>query len=68
VKAALETRRSFVLQYRSDADPAQEQIVGRIEHVSSGRSVRFSSQADIDEFVARILREEARPEEPPGEP
>jgi hypothetical protein len=62
VKPALESRRSFVLQFRSDSDPAQGKIVGRIEHVPSGRSTRFTSRAGIDEFVARILREETRME------
>jgi hypothetical protein len=50
--------RVFVIQFSSDADPAHGRLVGRLEHVESGRSLRFTSAKEMNEFFARVLREE----------
>ncbi|TDI90795.1 MAG: hypothetical protein E2O75_05670 [Chloroflexi bacterium] len=38
----------------------RQKVCGRIEHVSSGRSVRFASQTEFDRFVIQVLCEEFR--------
>jgi hypothetical protein len=37
---------------------------GRIEHVSSGRSVRFASQTEFDGFVIQVLCKEEEDRKP----
>jgi hypothetical protein len=49
--------RVFVIQLSADADPSGDRMVGRVEHVDSGRSARFASEAEMREFIARTLRE-----------
>jgi hypothetical protein len=58
--------RVFVVQLGSDADPGHGHLVGRLEHVDSGRRGRFASVEEMTEFFARILRELETPE-PIGE-
>jgi hypothetical protein len=43
---------AYVVKLRRDTDPAQGRIVGRIEHIDSGRSRPFNS---MDELVAALL-------------
>jgi hypothetical protein len=47
-----------VIQFGAEADPRQNRFSGRLEHIESGRSVRFASSEAMNEFFARILREE----------
>lgn len=56
--------RVFVIQLSGDAEPKRDHIVGRLEHVDSGQSIRFTSNREMIEFFARILCEEEGP--PPG--
>ena len=55
---ALPRRRVFVIQFSVDADPGRGRSVGRVEHVESGRNARFASSEALNEFFARVLREE----------
>lgn len=48
--------RAFVVRFRASADPARGVVVGRIEHVVSGRGQRFSSYDEMADFVAEALR------------
>jgi hypothetical protein len=50
---------AFVLQLRRPA-AAEPGFAGRIEHVSSGRSTKFRSLADVGDFVRRVLGGSAR--------
>lgn len=67
----LTVRRSFVVELYEDADVAAGRIAGRVEHVVSGRSARFSGTASLFAFMAKILegprrrRRRPDPEEAP---
>jgi hypothetical protein len=54
----LPSRRTFLLRFSSAAQPQLGICRGRIEHVPTGRTVRFSSQENIDDFVQEILTAE----------
>ena len=53
-------RRAFVVQYGDDARLERGEVFGRVEHVDTGRSARFSSQRELDAFVLEVLKESAR--------
>jgi hypothetical protein len=44
--------RSYVLKLHIDASPRQRRIVGRLEHVASGRQFQFTSG---DELLACLI-------------
>jgi len=46
---------AFVVQFRTDADLASNQCVGRVEHVATSREVRFGSLAELLGFIERVL-------------
>jgi len=60
----LPASRFFVVQYSKDADLKYHKASGRIEHVSSGRNVRFASQTELDRFVIQVLCEEEKDRKP----
>jgi hypothetical protein len=43
---------SFVLKLHRDASPAEGRILGRLEHVASGRQVTFNS---AEELIACVI-------------
>ena len=47
--------RSFVVQFRCDADPAHGQVTGRIEHLPSGQARRFESVQEMMAFICDQL-------------
>ena len=47
--------RAFVLQLGPQADPAGGRLEGRIEHVASLRSARFSSLVELVAFLMDVL-------------
>ena len=49
--------RVFVIQLSPEAEPVHGSLVGRVEHVESGRSERFASIEAMNEFLTRVLRE-----------
>ena len=51
----LPSRRTFLLRFSSAAQPQKVIHRGRIEHISSGRTARFTSLQGIDDFVQDIL-------------
>ena len=59
-QSRISRRRAFVVQYGDDARLERGEVFGRVEHVDSGRSARFSSQRELDAFVLQILNESAR--------
>jgi len=50
--------RSFVLYLSAESDAALDRIIGRVEHIDSGRRARIGSRKELWEFIARVLREE----------
>jgi hypothetical protein len=62
VLPALPHARTFVVQLSSDADPGHGRLVGRVEHVDSGRSTRFASAEEMNAFFARVLCEAEEPQ------
>ena len=51
----LSSRRAFVLLLRADADPRRGALAGRIEHVPTGRVLRFQSCEELLAFLADTL-------------
>jgi len=51
----LPSRRTFLLRFSSSAKPWNGIHRGRIEHIPSGRTARFTSLQGIDDFVQDIL-------------
>ena len=54
----LPSRRTFLLRYSDSANPVAGIHRGRIEHIPTGRTARFTSLQSIDEFVQDILADE----------
>ena len=52
--------RAFVVQLGRDADPDGGAIIGRAEHIASGRSLRFGSWDELLAFVADCAAEVSR--------
>ena len=55
----LPSRRTFLLRFSSATQPQTGICRGRIEHIPSGRTTRFTCQENIDDFVNKILTEES---------
>jgi hypothetical protein len=51
----LPARRVFVVQLHAEADVAQGRIMGRVEHVVSGRATRFQTLDELLKFFTRVL-------------
>lgn len=52
--------RAFVVQFTSETDARLEHAEGRVEHMLSGRRVRFASAVDLLACIARLLADERR--------
>jgi hypothetical protein len=57
----LPTEKAFVLQLTRETGPGLEPFAGRVEHVASGRRLRFGDFAAFRAAVARLLAETRRP-------
>jgi hypothetical protein len=57
VECVLPNERVFVIQLSSHADPGDGRLVGRVEHVQSGRSTRFASSEEMIGFFVSVLRD-----------
>jgi hypothetical protein len=55
---SLPSRRTFLLRFSSSAQPQDGIHRGRIEHIPSGRTARFTSLQSIDDFVQDVLAHE----------
>ena len=51
----LPTERVFLIRLSSSAESSTGIYCGRIEHVRTGRVTRFSSLAEIEQFITEIL-------------
>jgi hypothetical protein len=47
VHASYPPTHAYVVKLHRDCDPRQGRIVGRLEHIASGRSVQFASAEDL---------------------
>jgi hypothetical protein len=63
--ASLTPQGAFVVHFYTDTNITAGCMAGRVEHVVSGRSVRFSSMAGLLAFIEKALGEvkAERPEE-----
>ncbi|HKA18986.1 MAG TPA: hypothetical protein VKN18_11915 [Blastocatellia bacterium] len=48
---------AFVIQFRPDSDVGAGHFEGRVEHVSSHRSMRFQTLEELLRFMASVLDE-----------
>jgi hypothetical protein len=53
----LPTGKAFVLQLSHDTGPTLQPFAGRVEHLATGRRVRFSTFEDFRAAVIRLLSE-----------
>lgn len=51
----LSAKIAFVVHLTGHATAADQPVTGRVEHVSSGRSMRFSSAGQLVDFMRRAL-------------
>jgi len=56
--AILPADRAFVLQFETCCG-CEGDVRGRVEHVVSGRALRFRSRDELESFLAAVLREVA---------
>lgn len=47
--------RAFVVQIHADAEPARGTLVGRVEHLASGTTVRFTTPEQLVAFIRRTI-------------
>ena len=50
--------RAFVVQFTSETDARLEHAEGRVEHMQSGRRVRFASAVDLLACIVRLLADD----------
>ena len=55
-RRALPVERAFVVHLRPEALPEKGLLVGRVEHVVSGRSEHFDSLPELLAFLGRTVR------------
>jgi hypothetical protein len=51
----LPTDRVFLIRLSGNAEPSEGIYRGRTEHVQTGRVARFSSLAELEQFIAEML-------------
>ena len=56
--STLPADRAFVLQFESNCG-FERDLRGRVEHVASGRALRFRDRDELVNFLAELLREVA---------
>jgi hypothetical protein len=54
---SLSVHRAFVVEFHADADVRAGRVIGRAEHVVSGRAMAFQSQEMLLAFMAQVLCE-----------
>ena len=66
IVVGIRSNRAFVIQL-SAAGPDASLVAGRVEHVSSGESVRFEVLDELGSFLTRILAHEQGEADPQPE-
>lgn len=59
--------KAFVLRFADGTDLGAGRITGRVEHIVSGTGERFSSPADVWDFLQRMLEGQERAGRGPSE-
>jgi hypothetical protein len=54
----LPSRRTFLLRFSDATHPEAGVYRGRVEHIGTGRTARFSSLQEATEFAAQMMVEE----------
>jgi len=54
-ESSLSVQRAFVVHFATGGGPRRHRFHGRVEHLSSGRTARFSSLEQLLGFVTAIL-------------
>jgi hypothetical protein len=57
----LPTEKAFVVQLSGETGPTLEPFAGRVEHLASGRRLRFGNLAAFRAAVIRLLAEAKQP-------
>jgi hypothetical protein len=55
---------AFVIQFRPESEIEAGRFEGRVEHMASSRATRFHSLDDLLGFIARVLTEVNKTEQP----
>lgn len=54
-QASYPQTRNFVLKLHRDAAPADGQLIGRLEHVATGKQLQFSNAAELIACLAACV-------------
>jgi hypothetical protein len=54
----LPSRRTFLLRFSNATRPEDGIYHGRVEHVGTGRTTRFTSLQEVTDFAGKIMVEE----------
>jgi hypothetical protein len=57
----LPTEKAFLVQLSSETGPTTEPFAGRVEHLASGRRLRFANVAAFRAALIRLLAEAKQP-------
>ena len=57
----LSPEHSFVVQLRKPRKRQVIELQGRVEHVVSGEATRFTSLAELEEFMQNVMAAQNRP-------
>ena len=53
---AYPTRRAFVVQIHAEADMAQGEVRGRVEHIVTGQATHFETVEALVQFIVQVLK------------
>jgi hypothetical protein len=53
--SALSVHRAFVVHFRTETAGGRRRFAGRVEHLTSGQTARFSSLKELAQFFADVL-------------
>jgi hypothetical protein len=56
---AYPARRAFVVQTHVEADVAQNDVWGRVEHIVSGQAMHFGTVEALVQFIVQVIMTEA---------
>ena len=53
---AYPTQRAFVVQIHAEANAAQGEVWGRVEHIVSGQVTHFETVEALVQFIVQVLK------------
>ena len=62
---SLPTNRAFVIQLQASSGATEVARPGRVEHLASGRAMRFADEGELWAFVDRVLAAECSEQSEP---